>query len=463
MIQKAKANGSYVVVIDPIYTKTAQLANEYIAVKPGGDEALVLAMTKLIFERKLEDRDYIKHHVEGFEAYRDYISQLDFEKLCEMSGVSQEKVIQLAMRYAQDESTILLGYGMQKYKNGGNIICLIDTLGAITGQIGKSGGGVNYANRVYPGKLDLDPYKSECYGESRFFYVSDMSSFIVENSIKMAVVMKSNLLNQLPDLSHLETAFNDIEFKVCFDQFLTDTAQACDLFIPCSTVLESEDLLFSSMTNPYLTYNEKALEPKEALMDEYMFYQALAKKVNLSSYPKVSKKEYLDQVILPLKADYPELDLEYFKTNYFTLHESVAWKNQKFLTPSGKFEIHFDKEIACEVQDQTYPFRLLTNHSRDALFSQHFMDEEGRAKAYINSRMADQMGVLDQEIVYLELVQGKIEVVLEISDEIGDWIVMMCVGWWKKHGNPNVLTVSGISDLGGQVTYNETRVKIYNL
>ena len=40
---------------------------------------------------------------------------------------------------------------------------------------------------------------------------------------------------------------------------------------------------------------------------------------------------------------------------------------------------------------------------------------------------------------------------------------MMYVGWWDKHGNPNMLTSSGISDIGGQVTYNETFVDIEKL
>ena len=34
------------------------------------------------------------------------------------------------------------------------------------------------------------------------------------------------------------------------------------------------------------------------------------------------------------------------------------------------------------------------------------------------------------------------------SDCIGDNIVMMYVGWWRKHGNPNYITMSGISDMG---------------
>ncbi len=33
----------------------------------------------------------------------------------------------------------------------------------------------------------------------------------------------------------------------------------------------------------------------------------------------------------------------------------------------------------------------------------------------------------------------------------------------KKHGNPNFLTESGISDMGGQITYNETFIEIENI
>ena len=49
---------------------------------------------------------------------------------------------------------------------------------------------------------------------------------------------------------------------------------------------------------------------------------------------------------------------------------------------------------------------------------------------------------------------------INIDKSIGDNIIMMFVGWWERHGNPNFLTNSGISDIGGQITYNETFVEI---
>ena len=464
MIKEAKKQGAYVIVIDPIYTSTAAQSDYYVRVRPSGDGALALAMGKLIVESNLHDKDFIDKYVNGFDEYKKYLETLSLEKLCEIAGVTRDVLDFLVNKYTEKYSTLLLGYGMQKYSYGGDTINNIDILAAITGQIGFSGGGVNYANRVFPEVLNLDPYNSEQYGKNEFFYISKISSYIEENNIKMAIITKSNLLNQLPQLTDLEDALKKIDFKVCFDLFLTDTAQACDLFIPATSVFESEDLLFSSMTNPYITYIEKAVEPKNILMDEYYFFQELAKKLELNNYPYVDKKEYLQKVIEPLKNINKNINLEYIKNNYFTLHENIAWKDKKFKTPSGKFEILIDeKSLDIPKCDKNYKFRLLTNHGRDSLFSQHYMDEEKIASAYINNKMAKKHNLAQDDLVFMESSKGKIKVCLQIDDSIGDDIVMMYIGWWKKHGNPNWVIKSGISDIGGQVTYNETFVNLYKI
>lgn len=485
MLKKAKDNGSKVVVIDPIYTETAKMSDLYIRVNPGGDFALALAMGKIIVEQDLYDEEYIKSYVLGFTEYKDYLEELNLDDLLRKAGVSKGEVQKLVDLYTDKYSTLLLGYGMQKYKNGGNTIRAIDALGAITGQVGFSGGGVNYANKVFLGVLDKDPYNSEDFADNRLFYVSDMSDFIdeslkgdtyykdkiftknIENKeclekinvpVKMAVITKSNLLNQLPNINKLKNSLEKVEFKVCFDMFMTDTAKVCDMFIPTTTTLESEDIIFSSMMNPYIIFNEKIMEPKEKLMDEYYFFRELAKRMKLKNYPLVSKREYLTKVIEPLKKYYKDISLDKIRDEYITIHKSVAWEDKKFLTPSGKIEISLYKEDFKD--DKKGKFRLLTNHDRDSLSSYHFIDKEGISKAYINENMAKYKGISDGEIVKLKSENGSIKVEVSIDNSIGDNIVMMYVGWWGKHGNPNELTDSGKSDIGGQVTYNETFVEI---
>jgi anaerobic selenocysteine-containing dehydrogenase len=465
MLLEAKKAGTTLVVIDPLYTETAKHADLYIGIKPGSDSALALAMGKMIIEENLQDQKYIEAHVKGYANYTQYLSSLSLDALCEKCGLTEDVIRKLTSLYTDKYASIILGIGLQKYHDGGTTISLIDTLGAITGQIGFSGGGVSYANRVFPDALNLDPYNSHLYGKSREIYVSQLSEFLNEEStlpIQMAVITKSNLMNQLPRLNKLQSAFAKIPFKVCFDSFMTDTASLCDLFIPATTTLESEDLLYSSMTNPYLIYNERLVSPKEELMDEYAFFRALAKKMNLQNYPLVDKKTYLTKVIQPLKAHCPDMSLSYLKDNYFTLHHPVAWQDQIFATPSGKFEIHFEKnalELASPT-NQDYPYRFLTVHGKDSLSSQHMMDEEGIAIAYINSQMATLENLSDDSLIRITSSEGSIQARLLIDDGVGDFIVKMYVGWWKKHGNPNFVASSGISDWGGQITYNDTFVKI---
>lgn len=529
IIKKAKEKGIKIVVIDPIYTKTAQIADKYVQVNPGTDGALAIAMAKIIVEDKLYDEEYINSYVIGFEEYKKYLSSLELSFLIDECGVKENDIRELVDLYTNKYSSINVGYGLQKYKNGGNTIRAIDALGAITGQIGFSGGGVNYANKVYPSVINSDPYNSQSYGEDREFYVSNISKFIEESlkntsnkvnyasdeldmtsnkvnyvsdelditsnktdyisnelynlsnksikgniPIKMAVITKSNMLNQLPDLVELERVFSKIEFKVCFDMFITDTATLCDMFIPCTNTLESEDIIYSSMTNPYITYNERAVKPTHKLMDEYYFFMELAKKMGLNDYPFVEKRTYLEKVIEPLKRFDKNLDIEKLKNNYFTIHNPVAWEDKKFETPSGKYELYSEsiKNLGIsptpvyisnkykEIEDKNISFRLLTNHHADTLFSQHFMDKKSIAQAYINRRMAKKVGIEDKDIVILRSKKAKINVQINIDDGVGNYIVKMYVGWWKKHGNPNSLTDTGISDFGGQVTYNESMVEI---
>ena len=489
MIKMAKEKGSKIIVIDPIETATAKLADKYIKIKANGDKALALAMAQIIIKNKLYDEKYIKLYVNGFEEYKSYILSLNIKDLSKECGVEISTIEELVKLYCQKYSTILLGFGMQKYKNGGMTIRLIDALGAITGQIGFSGGGVNYANKVYPKILNTDPYDSEKFSSNRYYHTNEISEFIEKCNlgntyykndifinhednkgdyelnipIKMAIITKSNLLNQLANINNLKRALSKVEFKVCFDMFITDTVKECDLFIPVTSQLESEDLLFSSMMNPYLVYNEKILEPQEKLMDEYYFFMEVAKRLKMSNYPIVTKKEYLEKVIYPLKNINSDISLEYLKNNYFTLHKDVAWSDKNFVNESGKFEIINCEEIkkfeANKYKDIS-KLRLLTNHGRDSLSSQHFMDDDGIAIAYINEKEAKRFNINNHEIIYLKSENGQIKVKINIDKSIGDNIVMMFVGWWERHGNPNFLTNSGISDIGGQITYNETFVEI---
>ena len=64
-IFQAKKRGAHLIVIDPRKTDMAQMADLWLAVKPGGDGALALSMIHVLIEEGLYDRDFVTNWTNG--------------------------------------------------------------------------------------------------------------------------------------------------------------------------------------------------------------------------------------------------------------------------------------------------------------------------------------------------------------------------------------------------------------
>ena len=59
-IIEAKVKGAKIVVIDPLYTQTAELADLYVQLRPGTDGAFASILMKHLIERNAYDRVLLK-------------------------------------------------------------------------------------------------------------------------------------------------------------------------------------------------------------------------------------------------------------------------------------------------------------------------------------------------------------------------------------------------------------------
>ncbi|MBU1344699.1 MAG: molybdopterin-dependent oxidoreductase, partial [Proteobacteria bacterium] len=148
LLKQAQKNGSRIVVIDPVETATAKAFDAYIRIRPSTDGALALAMANTIIENNLHDKEFIEKHVLGFNRFKAYASLFTLKRAEEITGISAKSIETMALDYARAKTaSIYVGFGMQRYHNGGNSVRCIDAIAAITGKIGKKGCGVNYAAR----------------------------------------------------------------------------------------------------------------------------------------------------------------------------------------------------------------------------------------------------------------------------------------------------------------------------
>ena len=99
-------------------------------------------------------------------------------------------------------------------------------------------------------------------------------------------------------------------------------------------------------------------------------------------------------------------------------------------------------------------------HHKNTISSAHFMDKKGICEIYINDDDAKVLNIQEDEIVRLKSDNGEIGACVKIDETMLPGVVNIYQGWWKKHGNPNYLINSDISDFGGQVAYYDTFVEI---
>ncbi len=206
LLKKAHKNGSRIIVIDPVKTATAKSFDEYIRIKPSTDAALALAMANVIINENLIDKSFIENHVLGFNRFKSYASGFSLEIAQKITGIEARVIKDLAISYAEsDHASIYIGFGMQRYYNGGNSIRCIDALASICGKIGKKGCGANYTVQ------SMGPYLSDVYNHSkvyaknkkRFSYgkLGEFLSSQSESSVKAIFVSGGNPLVQSPDYS----------------------------------------------------------------------------------------------------------------------------------------------------------------------------------------------------------------------------------------------------------------------
>lgn len=469
LLKQAHKNGSRIVVIDPVKTATAKAFDDYIRIKPSTDAALALAMANVIIENNFHDKGFIEKHVLGFKRFKAHAASFTLKKVSDITGISEKIIQDLALQYAGEKfASIYIGFGMQRYHNGGNAVRSIDALAAITGKIGKKGCGVNYAAKsLSPYVYDMENKSREYAKNRRVFTVGKLGDFLEEAQdplIKAIFVASGNPLTQSPDLEKTVEQFSRIEFKVVFDHFMTDTARHADMVLPAAFVFEQEDLFASSMYSPILNPSHKAVDPPEGVMPEFEFYLKLAEKIGLDNLGFKDSHDYLEKSAQPLLGKFGICFSQLPGTYLRSEKDDIAWEDMAFETPSGKIELYSEKALKDGLSPlpafiepmrgkDRFPLRLLTCHTKASMHSQGFAFNDDLPEVFVNQHTAEKFRVQPGSYVFVRGEKAGLKAKLFVDEAICDNTAFMYQGWWHKSGAVNYLTESVMSDMGKQAAY----------
>ncbi len=142
-IAEAQRRGAKVVVVDPLRTRTAKHADWHIAIRPGTDTALALAMMHVIIGENLHDADYVANHTVGFDELAERVQQYTPEWAAEQTGVSADDIRTLAREYAGTQpSMIRIGVAIERHAGGGQTVRALSCLPGLVGAWKRPGGGI---------------------------------------------------------------------------------------------------------------------------------------------------------------------------------------------------------------------------------------------------------------------------------------------------------------------------------
>lgn len=266
-IRKAKANGAYIIAIDPRVTGTTKVADLHLQVKPGMDAALVNGMLKVLLEEDYVDWEFVRNHTDGAQELADYLKSVHLGEVSLQTGVPVDQIVQAARAYGQAETGVVFtargveqhAHGVRNVRNFLNLVLLTGKIGrpgsgygAITGQANGQGGREHgqKADQLPGYRLIENPehrrYLAKVWGvkESRLprkgVSAYEMFQAVMDDQLRSMLIISSNPVVSNPNAHLVEEALRKLDLLVVIDLFLSETAELAHLVLPGSSFLEDE-------------------------------------------------------------------------------------------------------------------------------------------------------------------------------------------------------------------------------
>jgi len=279
-------NKPKIIVIDPRRSKTAQMADIFVPLKPRSDLALLNGLAYIILEQGWEDEGYILAKTNGIKALRKHVQDYPPQEVSNITGIDVKTLYELARLYASD-GRVLSAWtmGVNQSLMGTDTVSAIINLHLLTGQIGKEGAGpfsiTGQCNAMgtretgftssLPGYrnfgdvalaqeyADIVKVPVEKVPTARGYKYAEIIDAIDRGEIKALWIVATNPLVSFVNQNKLRKTLAKLDILVVQDAFMSDTAQIADVVFAGATWGEKE----GTYTNSERRVNRanKAVEP----------------------------------------------------------------------------------------------------------------------------------------------------------------------------------------------------------
>jgi len=492
--QEAKRHGAKLICIDPRKSETADKCHEHLALLPGTDGALALALMHELIQHDWLDHDYLARYTLGWDLLRERALQWPAERAATVCGILPEQIRSLARDYgacaaSREPAAIRMNYGMQRVHGGGNAVRLIACLPALIGAWRHRAGGVLLsssgafpvqraalqrpdllASRT-PRTLNMSTIGDDLLRPTSTAFGPAIQALIVYNSNPVAIAPESAKVVQ-------DFAREDL-FTVVLEHFQTDTADYADYILPATTQLEHWDV-HASYGHTDALLNRPAIAPLGEAKPNTQIFRELAQQMGFTEPCFAEDDMALCRMAYGDAVDFDQLMSKGFST---LATKEAPFAEGKFPTPSGKCEF-FSARLAQQGFDglpdyvtnheafnssEVYPLAMISPPARNFLNSsfvnvQSLREIEGEPLLEMHVQDAAARKLQSGDVVRVFNQRGVYRCKLKISNRARPGVVNGLGVWWRKFGldgtNVNQLTSQALTDMGHGPTFYDCLVQV---
>jgi anaerobic selenocysteine-containing dehydrogenase len=250
-----RARGGRIVVVDPRRSETAEIADQHLFIRPGGDVFFLLGMVQTLFDEKLVRLGRLAEYVVGVEAVESAVAGFPAEKVAARCGIAAERIRELARTLAAAERAAVYGrIGTCTQEYGTLTSWLIDVLNVLTGHLDELGGAMfpkaaafaaNTTGKPGAGRgIITDRHRSrvagapEVFGELPITCMAEEIETPGEGQVRALISIAGNPVLSAPNGGRLAAALDRLEFMVSLDIYLNETTRHADVILPGLSPLE---------------------------------------------------------------------------------------------------------------------------------------------------------------------------------------------------------------------------------
>lgn len=298
-----KFKNTRLIVIDPRRIKLTEFSDIWLRPNLGTDVAWINGLMHVIISENRHDREFIETRTTDFDALKDMVEKFTPDYVESITGIPARQLIEAARLYASaNAGSILYCMGITQHTTGTDNVKSLANLAMLCGNLGIPGSGVNPLRgqnnvqgacdmgglpNVYTGYQKVTDEAARKKMEKAWavsnlpdqigLTVTQMVPMAHDGDIKAMYIIGENPLVSDPDLNHAEKSFNNLDFLVVQDIFMTETTQLADVVLPAACFAE-KDGTFSN-TERRVQRVRKALEAPGSAKNDWEITAEIAKRM----------------------------------------------------------------------------------------------------------------------------------------------------------------------------------------